>query len=195
MLSLGLNGNLFTEIPFFISDFSQVGSGVNTVFNGKEQGHAWTMLSSFNEQRSFPQLTFHPLTFPPKKKIKFLSAIPYDTFCFFFSPFPALVHVKMHVFPWPTHLEAHLCQLTVQFLSIKKKKSSKTVHKKGTNTWNLSITWQKKDTMGDLCKNLLLLQDIVQSFLIQWTNTKQTDPVEENRTQERIDWLDEKIKS
>lgn len=30
------------------------------------------------------------------KKIKFLSAIPYDTF---FSPFHALVHVEVHVFP------------------------------------------------------------------------------------------------
>lgn len=43
-----IHWNPFSHQPFF----SQIGSDVNTVFIGKEQGHAWAMLSSFNEQRS-----------------------------------------------------------------------------------------------------------------------------------------------
>lgn len=138
-------------------------------------------------------LLFTPHVPTKKKEIKFLRTILYEDF-FFFAPFPALIHVEVHVFPWPTHLETHLSQLTVVVSLHQNQNCSKTVHKKGTNTWNLSITWQKNDTKDELWKNSFLLRDIAHSFLTQWTNLMQTDLVEENRTWEKIDQLDGKKK-
>lgn len=120
--------------------------------------------------------------FSGRKKIKFLSAIHYGTFPFF-SPFPALAHLKGHVFPSPILLDAHLCQLAVPLLSIRdcRKKCSLKKYKCMKPFHHLEEKWHN----GRTCKNSFLLKGISQPFLIQWMDLKSTDLEEEKRSCEK----------
>lgn len=66
-----------------------------------------------------------------KKKNQIPYCYPYDTFLFF-SPFPALVHVKVHV----SHNQFFLMHIssTNSAVTPHKRDCRKTVHQKGTNT-------------------------------------------------------------